>query len=1193
MAMTLEYRFRLRNAANSADVLTVTSVRGGTNPYISAPPTGDAQTIDPRTGESFFGVYTGNFIDAPIGGSQRLLTSLLEDAGGRQQLGYRIAYWEFRENGGSWNVLIAGPVTGIKFHSDIECAVTVSDPMQAQTVKKMFSPSSETDILDFLADWPMRGCLLGGPVKGSSRTVFGISDLGGWTMRVEALPTSGQYGLQPVTVYGPPRWVTDRTRVVDVQEDINDAAGAFQIPLTNGAQSEWDTIGHTELNAWAWRGLIVLIDGVPWKPLTVYDEDEAVAASVGRPMLVTGSARGAFAMKVISDGVKTLTNGALVRVRALTILPTESCPIYIVEHPIEILKTFWTSAGISFSTSACTTMKQLIGTDARYALRITSARELQSLVDAVCRPFGIGLRGNDSGEIEPFDATLGRSTTAPAVTITTADVEKGSVQAFNLNPAEAITSIVFRAKRYADQRAVQVRTYVGGAFPTARVMVNVVDGVHVSDVELTTINEESGALPYGDFEMSFDGMIMAASSYYATVHAFFIAIARRVFDRWGRGGIGAKMLLLRTGAGAGARVGDEILVNHPAVPNQNYRLGDNGAIAARAMQIVRRTVVPKGLDVDLVDSGLTGQPPATLPTVSIAASSDLPRTVAEVTITNAAVLNAAGIGVELVYAFGVTATRYTPVLAWAPGAVPTGTIRLPPVTAGSAVYVKGRSIQPGRRASNYGTADDVTLTSINAPTSLVATPNASDGSKCDLAWTTGSGSATDLVDVFVRLDGEAFADARLIATLAPGSTRYEIAGLDPGEDYIASVQHRDPNTLDVSAEADDAFTTSGSTVTLDPPTSPTPFSFVAYRLTTLKRGLGHNGLKNGRYGLAVVAAHIPGEIEIHEALETGVGAGTYGSFTVVGRVPAVSGDWTTWQGLAPNDGLRRQLKARHVRDGATASSFTSTVVATPWTHQPLPEYNVPAGQGTVEINSNGTWTWAIDGSSIVDHYKYAESASAQPSDADAAAGTTITGRQVTRSGGAALTFGQTIYVTAIAYDAAGNALPSLRLRGSYQTFTATKTTAYSPRWIIDTTFAGPKTFTYDVKGWVQNALISIFGELQLFSARVEIADGVTITAVALDVNDIVDPGTAPSTTAAHPITFGFQRLSGTSNSVSLVSQQDTRGAGVQSLSGVLSESTTGRSYVAAVELDGSANAGELQFGTLFVTTTIPDPSKTF
>ena len=46
----IEYQLIIRNAADSADALEVTSVRGGTNPYISSPPTGDGASFDPNTG---------------------------------------------------------------------------------------------------------------------------------------------------------------------------------------------------------------------------------------------------------------------------------------------------------------------------------------------------------------------------------------------------------------------------------------------------------------------------------------------------------------------------------------------------------------------------------------------------------------------------------------------------------------------------------------------------------------------------------------------------------------------------------------------------------------------------------------------------------------------------------------------------------------------------------------------------------------------------------------------------------------------------------------------------------------------------------------------------------------------------------------------------------------------------------------
>jgi hypothetical protein len=36
-------------------------------------------------------------------------------------------------------------------------------------------------------------------------------------------------------------------------------------------------------------------------------------------------------------------------------------------------------------------------------------------------------------------------------------------------------------------------------------------------------------------------------------------------------------------------LGEELLINLPELPNANYRLGDNPAIAARAMQVVQLT----------------------------------------------------------------------------------------------------------------------------------------------------------------------------------------------------------------------------------------------------------------------------------------------------------------------------------------------------------------------------------------------------------------------------------------------------------------------------------------------------------------------------------------------------------------------------------------------------------------------------
>ncbi|RUV28772.1 hypothetical protein EOD29_34380, partial [Mesorhizobium sp. M1A.T.Ca.IN.004.03.1.1] len=77
MATTLNYRLRIRNGADSSDALVLTSVRGGTNPYIAAPPSGDGQEVDPLTGAMRTGTYTLQVLDPITSGTTRAITSQL------------------------------------------------------------------------------------------------------------------------------------------------------------------------------------------------------------------------------------------------------------------------------------------------------------------------------------------------------------------------------------------------------------------------------------------------------------------------------------------------------------------------------------------------------------------------------------------------------------------------------------------------------------------------------------------------------------------------------------------------------------------------------------------------------------------------------------------------------------------------------------------------------------------------------------------------------------------------------------------------------------------------------------------------------------------------------------------------------------------------------------------------------------
>lgn len=932
----IEYQLRIRDAADSTDAITITSVRGGTNPYLSAPPQGDGASFDPLTCESLLGTYTGRIADWSIGGAQRVVTSQLEDGTTfRQLLGFRKAIQEFRIDGGAWTVMIAGYLTLLRLVNAAEFEYTISDPMSAQIVAQLFAPTSDTTIAAFLAAWPNRGCLVGGPiiapaVTGHPAQVLGITDLGGWTMQVETSGIANEYYLRPKNVYGPPNWHPQAQIDEDLAGAINGAIAQLQTSFADGAADSWTTIADAQSHYWAWPGVTVLIDdgsGVkPWKPLAFFysrladDNGNPVAAPIVSPVKGDGGS----GIRVKSDGTRTLSNGAIVKVRVITVLPSEMSPIYVTGHPIDLLTTFWTTTNLPFDATACAALKTAMA-GAFMAFRITAPKDLADLVQTICSYWGLGIRGNTSGQLQPFQGRI-VGNTPPTTTITAADVVEGSTSLpFELDPSKAVQTLTIAQKIFSDQRNTPLGTKG-----------SIVDGVVAIDDTATFINGDASAVAFGSFDISLDAQVTAYSNSAtkaSTLAAFGTSIAQTIFDRFGHGAVALETTLIRGGAGDSVNLGDEVLVQLPQLPNHNYRLGDNGAVAARAMQVVRRTVTPSGYEVRLVDSGPNAQPLATVPTVSIAASSDAPRTVAIVTITNAATLNALGYGARLQW--GMTfdgtvppASTYTDVQAWKAGAIPS-TFRLPPAAAGATVYVRARSEGVATsRPSNYGTAAGLTLSIVADPTGLTATPSGTDGSKCALAWTAGSGTSADLVDIWRRASGAAFSTAVRVATLNPGSVAYTLEGLTPGVAYTASVQYRDPRTQDLSDPVDVTFTAGATTFTLPAPVLPQGFS----------GSLNATGVPNadGVYGMAVVAALIPGFVEVAIAIETAIGSGTYGSFVTSAKVASVSGNWTIASFVAPNDGLRRQLKARHVGDGASSSAYTSVVTVKPWTPTPLP-----------------------------------------------------------------------------------------------------------------------------------------------------------------------------------------------------------------------------------------------------------------
>jgi hypothetical protein len=186
------------------------------------------------------------------------------------------------------------------------------------------------------------------------------------------------------------------------------------------------------------------------------------------------------------------------------------------------------------------------------------------------------------------------------------------------------------------------------------------------------------------------------------------------------------------------------------------------------MQVVKSTWTPRGFQLNLLDSGPNNSPYATVPTHTIAASTDFPRTIAELTITNASTLNAAlaGVRIQMAVTTGAApaATDYRDVAAYGAGQIPTTAIRLPAVVAGRKVYARAASTKVGSRPSSWQTGVSVTLSSITAPSALAASAGA-DGSFEQLTWTVGDSSM--LTDVYLRASGAPTSDAVRQNTLDP------------------------------------------------------------------------------------------------------------------------------------------------------------------------------------------------------------------------------------------------------------------------------------------------------------------------------------------------------------------------------------------------------------------------------------------
>jgi hypothetical protein len=248
-------------------------------------------------------------------------------------------------------------------------------------------------------------------------------------------------------------------------------------------------------------------------------------------------------------------------------------------------------------------------------------------------------------------------------------------------------------------------------------------------------------------------------------------------------------------------------------------------------------------------------------------------------------------------------------------------------------------------------------------------------------------------------------------------------------------------------------------------------------------------------------------------------------------------------------------------------------------------------QGSVSVDANGGWTATADGGSNATSFRWSYSTSAYPADATVtASGTLVSTGRILDMTGTALTFGQTVYITIIPFNAAGSALPSSHIRGAYLTYTATKTSVWAAAGFAETTLT-KLGFTIDANGNLVNGPDpsgAHAGTEQYYGQRIALPTGVTITSASLDVYNVGGLG------APHDLNLEVGRLA-SGSTTSLGSASTTTTGSWVTLTVALSESaSSGRTYQFTfhVHFSGSIVSDLAKAANLSVTYTMPTPDIT-
>ena len=175
------FRLTVRNRADDDDLFVVSTKPTDDAPYITEPPNGDGNSIDPITGAVTTGSYSYRFADALLDADTRFFTQYLADSNARQQLISLRAIGEESEDGTTWTTAITGYVMRAALVSAIEAQVDVGGTRRREASREAFRKATTR--------FGNMTTVIGGPVLEDWAGLLENHDtadaMGGWTYIVD------------------------------------------------------------------------------------------------------------------------------------------------------------------------------------------------------------------------------------------------------------------------------------------------------------------------------------------------------------------------------------------------------------------------------------------------------------------------------------------------------------------------------------------------------------------------------------------------------------------------------------------------------------------------------------------------------------------------------------------------------------------------------------------------------------------------------------------------------------------------------------------------------------------------------------------------------------------------------------------------------------------------------------------------